>query len=208
MRSTHEWRKSDGRRCSEILGERRSASRAEDASASRRGARRRADAAPTPAETLWPSSLTGLRSEIDWLFDSFTRGFPFGTMFGRFPTMPAPTPVWRVDGGFAVSAPAVDVAEKNEAFEITAELPGLDPSNVDVTVANDTLTIKGERKEEQERKDKNYYVSERRYGSFRLPDSVDRDKIAATFEKGILTVTLPKTAAAMQQEKKIAIEAK
>ena len=72
-----------------------------------------------------------------------------------------------------------------------------------------TVTIKGEKRDEKEEKKKDYYLSERRYGSFQrsfgVPDGVDADKIAATFKNGVLTVTLPKTAEAQKSEKKIAI---
>lgn len=108
------------------------------------------------------------------------------------------------------ATPAVDVAEKEKAYEITAELPGLDEKNVEVKVANGMLTIKGEKKEEKEEKKKDYYLSERRYGSFerrfQIPDGVEADKIEAVFKKGVLTVTLPKSAAAQAAETKIAIK--
>jgi HSP20 family protein len=94
---------------------------------------------------------------------------------------------------------------------ITAELPGIDQKNVEVNVANGAITIKGEKKEETEEKKKDYYVSERRYGSFEryfgLPDGVDADKIEATFKNGVLKVTLPKTAEAQQAAKKIEVKA-
>ena len=105
--------------------------------------------------------------------------------------------------------PAVDIVDKNKAYEITAELPGLDENNIDVKFADGTVTIKGEKRDEKEEKKKDYYLSERRYGSFQrsfgVPDGVDADKIAATFKNGVLTVTLPKTAEAQKSEKKIAI---
>jgi HSP20 family protein len=105
----------------------------------------------------------------------------------------------------------MDLVEKNGAFEISAELPGLDETNVEVKVANNTLTIRGEKREEEEEKDKQVYLSERRYGafqrSFRIPVGVDLDRIAASFAKGVLTVTLPKGAEAQQAEKKIDIKA-
>ena len=85
-------------------------------------------------------------------------------------------------------------------------------SNIEVKVADDILTIKGEKKEEKEEKDKNYYMSERRYGSFQrsfqLPAGVDQSKIDASFQKGVLTVTLPKSPEAQKKEKKIAVKAK
>ena len=109
-------------------------------------------------------------------------------------------------------APAVDVCEREKEYEITAELPGMDTSNIDVKLANGVLTIKGEKKEEKEEKEKDYYLSERRFGSFQrsfqLPEGIDEDKIQASFEKGVLTIMLPKGAEAQKPEKKISIGAK
>ena len=107
-------------------------------------------------------------------------------------------------------APAVDVINKEKAYEITAELPGMDESNIDVKFSDGALTIKGEKKDEREEKKKDYYLSERRYGSFQrsfgVPDGVDADKIEAQFKNGVLTVTLPKTAEAQKSEKKISVK--
>ena len=107
--------------------------------------------------------------------------------------------------------PAVDVAEKDKEYEITAELPGMDESNIEVKLSNGMLTITGEKKEEKEEKKKDYYLSERRYGSFersfQLPEGVDADKIEAKFTKGVLKVVLPKTAEAQKSVKKIAVKA-
>ncbi len=108
-------------------------------------------------------------------------------------------------------APAMDLVEKDKEYEITAELPGIDEKNVEIKLSNNTLTIKGEKQEEKEQKDKDYYLSERRYGSFQrsfqLPEGVDVDKIDASFAKGVLTVKLPKTAEAHKAEKKITVKA-
>jgi HSP20 family protein len=95
------------------------------------------------------------------------------------------------------------VTEDDKDFKITAELPGLEERGIDdVTVRNHTLTIKGEKSYEQEEKSKNHQVSERAYGSFQrsftLPEGVEADKIAAIVAKGVLTVTLPKTAEAQK----------
>jgi HSP20 family protein len=83
--------------------------------------------------------------------------------------------------------------------------------DIEVTVANGILLIKGEKKEEMEEKKKDYYVSERHYGSFarsfQIPEDADGSKIEAKFEKGVLAVTLPKTAAAQKPEQKISIKA-
>jgi HSP20 family protein len=147
------------------------------------------------------------RREIDRLVDDFDHGawrLPFRrTMFDV-------EPFWRRELTWS-TAPAVDIVEKDNAYEVTAELPGMDESNVDVKVANGMLTIKGEKTEEKEERKKDSYLSERRYGSFlrqfSVPDGVDADKIEATFKKGVLTVTLPKTPEAQKAEKKIAIKA-
>ncbi|HTW87015.1 MAG TPA: Hsp20/alpha crystallin family protein [Candidatus Binataceae bacterium] len=97
------------------------------------------------------------------------------------------------------------MTEDAKGFTITAELPGLEEKNVDVNVSGDMLTIKGEKRYEKDESDKNRYMSERAYGSFQrsfaLPDGVDRDKIAANLSKGVLTITLPKTAQAQKQQK-------
>ena len=102
----------------------------------------------------------------------------------------------------------MDVAEHEKAYEITAELPGMDESNIDVKFSDGTLTIKGEKKDEREERQKDYHLSERRYGSFQrsfsVPDGVDADKIEAHFKNGVLTVTLPKKPEAQKSEKKIA----
>ena len=158
--------------------------------------------------SLW-QPFESLREEVDHIFDEFTRGF------GRWPLgrrVSGAEPLLRYETSFGVSAPVVDVVEKEKEYQISAELPGLDEKDVEVSVADDTLTIKGEKKEEKEEKAKNYYVSERHYGafqrSFQLPSGVDAEKIEANFQKGVLTLTLPKTPEAQKKEKKIAIKAK
>lgn len=109
-------------------------------------------------------------------------------------------------------APPVDFVERPNEFEVTAELPGLDHKDVEVKVANGALVIHGEKKMEREEKEEGMFFSERRYGSFRrsfrLPENVDAEKIAASFEKGVLKVTMPKSAQATSEEKKIDIAVK
>jgi len=147
-----------------------------------------------------------LRREVDRLFDDFQVGswrLPFArTAFDV-------EPFWRGEFSWG-KAPAVDIVDKEKAYEITAELPGLDDSNIDVRFADGTLTIKGEKKDEKEERKKDYYLSERRYGSFQrsfgVPGGVETDKIEANFKNGVLTVTLPKTAEAQKSEKKITIK--
>jgi HSP20 family protein len=109
------------------------------------------------------------------------------------------------------TSPAVDVVESEMAYEITAELPGMDEKNIEVKVANGSLTIKGEKQEEKEEKKKDYYLHERKFGSFErsfeVPDTFDVDKIEATFKKGVLSVTLPKKAEAQKPAKKVEVKA-
>jgi HSP20 family protein len=147
-----------------------------------------------------------LRREIDQIFDRVHEPLPrFGFPASTF----APTS-WMRDMSIGV-APAVDVAENDKQYEISVELPGLDEKNIEVKVANDMLMIKGEKRDEKEDRQKDYYLSERRYGSFsrsfQLPPSVDTSKIEANFAKGVLTVKLPKSAEALKTEKTIEVKA-
>jgi HSP20 family protein len=117
-------------------------------------------------------------------------------------------PAWR--SSFSFSAPAIDMSEDGKAYKISAELPGLDAKDVDVSISGNTLVLKGEKRREREETEKNYHFSERAYGSFQrafeLPASVDRDKVSADFSKGVLTITLPKTPEAQKQQKKIEVK--
>lgn len=92
--------------------------------------------------------------------------------------------------------PKVNVKETEKAIEITAEVPGLKPEDIELTLTGDILTLKGEKKDEREEKTEGYHLVERSYGrfqrSFRLPVEVDRAKLAAIHKDGVLTVTLPK----------------
>ena len=108
-----------------------------------------------------------LRDQMDRIFGSFTSGFPSLPALRRSLGF---EPTFRFDTSFGATAPAVDVSETGKEFQITAELPGIDEKNLDVTVSNGVLTIKGEKQEEKEEKEKNYYLSERRYGSFQRTD--------------------------------------
>jgi HSP20 family protein len=159
--------------------------------------------APRPVASNEWRPFGNFRREIDRLFDDFDRGawgFPFRHSLIDWESR------WLGD-----TALAVDVAEKEKTYEITAEVPGIDQNNVEVNLANGVLTIKGEKKQETEEKKKNYHMSERRYGSFersfQIPDDVDQDKIEASFNKGVLTVTLPKNAEAQKFAKTIAVKA-
>ncbi len=110
----------------------------------------------------------------------------------------------------SVFAPRVDLSETETAYAINAELPGLDGTEVEILLEGDRLTLKGEKKTEFEEGDpkQGHYLRERSQGTFRrafrLPDNVDRDAIEAGFDKGVLTITLPKLA---EQTKKVEIKA-
>lgn len=92
--------------------------------------------------------------------------------------------------------PAVDVAETPEKVTVKAEVPGIEPKNLDISLVGDLLTIKGEKKSERQETKENYHLVERSHGSFsralRLPTAVDANKIEAQYEKGVLTITCPK----------------
>lgn len=149
----------------------------------------------------------GLRGEIDRVFEDFDRSFwgmparwsaPSNGLLRRAVSSPA----W---------SPSVDIAEKDNMFEVTADLPGMDEKNIEVKLADGILTVKGSRDESKEEKKKDHYVSERRFGSFerafQVPGSVDADKIDAQFKNGVLTISLPKKPEALKAEKKISIKA-
>ena len=127
--------------------------------------------------------MVALRSEIDRLFDSFVRE-PFGAL---------DWPSW----GGGKWSPAIDVAESDKEVTVRAELPGIDPKDLDVTVAGNQLVLSGEKKESSETKDKGFYHSETRYGSFHrtvpLPEGVDTEHVDAQYANGVLTLRLAKT---------------
>ena len=130
------------------------------------------------ALTPW-TGLTAMKREMDRVFDRFWGGDAVG--------LPA----------FGTWSPTLDVAETADAVVVTAEIPGMDPENVHVSLQDrDILTLKGEKRQEKEEKNERYYHAERSYGAFarsvRLPVAVDGSQAIATFKNGVLTVTLPK----------------
>lgn len=146
-----------------------------------------------------------LRREVDRLFDEFDGGaWPSPFRRSNFEAL------WRLGPAWP-GAPATDITNTDKAYEITAELPGMDEKDIEVKVASGVMSIKGQKKEATEEKNKDYYLQERRFGSFersfRLPEGVDSDKIVASSKKGVLTVTLPKTPEAQKAEKRIEVRA-
>jgi HSP20 family protein len=133
------------------------------------------------ALTPW-TGLSTMKRDLDRLFDRFWEGD-----VPQFPAM----------GDWA---PALDVSETKDAVMVKAEVPGMDAKDIELSLHGEVLTLKGEKKQEQEERDEHYYRIERSYGAFaravRLPMSVDGSTVAATFKNGLLTVTLPKAPAA------------
>jgi HSP20 family protein len=139
------------------------------------------------------SPFRSLRREMNRIFDDF-----WLEPFGAFEEWP---------GSFV---PTIDVVEDDKEIRISSELPGMDEKDISVTVSDSTLTIQGEKKQEQEEKEKGFYRRESSYGTFHrvvdLPADVNEDKAEAEFRKGVLKIRLPKTAEAQTKAKKIKIK--
>jgi HSP20 family protein len=138
-----------------------------------------------------------LQNEIDKLFTNFSADLP---MIGR----------WSGDGNGRLAV-QVDVAETEKAIEVTADLPGVNEKDIDVSLAGDMLTIKAEKKSDKEEKTKDYHLVERSYGTFErsmmLPFKADASKIDAKFDKGVLKLTVQKPAEAQTKLQKIEVKA-
>jgi HSP20 family protein len=135
-----------------------------------------------------------LHSSMNQVLEAFRRDFDFPALS-----------TWE-----GLSAPNVDVSETDDAVQVSAELPGMDAKDVELSFQGNSLVLKGEKTEEKESKEKDFHMRERRFGSFHrmipLPSGVDIGKAKAEYEKGVLRVTIPKTAEAKQQRKKIEIK--
>lgn len=147
-----------------------------------------------------------LQDRIDRMFEDFSSGFRMPSLLSTsWPSMPS---VFG-DGGFDV-VPSLDLHETDGQITISAELPGMEEKDIDISVADDMLTISGEKKSEYEHKEGDRYRSECSYGKFSrsisLPFDIDAAKVVAKYDKGVLKLTIPKPAAAMQKTKKIAIK--
>lgn len=139
--------------------------------------------------------LVELHQRMNELFDSFFEGW------GLTSQAPAAQP-WSL-------SPRIDVSETDDEVRVAAELPGMDEKDIEVTLENGLLTIRGHKKQEKEEKKRNYHLVECSYGEFHravpLPVTVDEGKTRASFKKGVLTVTVPKTAEAKSRQRKIDI---
>jgi len=145
-------------------------------------------------------SLSRWDRDIDRMMDDF-----FGRRLGsRWPDR------WFGSDDMEIAAPAVDVFEEKDDIVVKAELPGIERDNIEVNLADHHLTIKGEKRKEEEVKQEHYYRSERSYGSFMrtvdLPKDVHADKVKANFKNGILEVRLPKTEEAKAKEIRVKVD--
>lgn len=141
--------------------------------------------------------FTGFQREVDRMFDDFFRS----TGRGLQP--------W--NAGWHAIAPRIDISDADKELVITAEMPGLDEKDFEVTLAGDLLTIKGEKKTENENRNGNAYYVERRFGSFsrsvRLPFAAGDEQVEANYDRGVLTVRVPKPAEAQRQVRRIEVKA-
>ena len=128
------------------------------------------------------TSVRSLRDEMDRLFTTFSEDWPENGLVRSVPC------AWY---------PAVDIEENENEYLLRAELPGMEVDDVDISLTDNVLTIKGEKKLEKEEKEKNYHHVECRYGTFQrtfqLPPNVDANKVKAEFSKGVMTVHIPKS---------------
>ena len=142
----------------------------------------------------WPSDFFGIQREINRAFDNFVRG---GV---------------QADESFMTSywTPAVDIAEQENEYTVKMELPGVNKEDVKINLESNILTIKGEKKQEKEEKDKNLHRVERSYGSFQrsftLPTTVKSDKIDAVFKDGVLSISLPKAEEAKPKQIEVKVK--
>ena len=148
---------------------------------------------PVKRETHDPFSL--MNHDMESLFDDFFRGFDLDPFFGP---------------DFSSYSPKVDVTEGDKEIRVLAELPGMDEKDINVSLNKNSLTLRGEKKEEKEGNEKGYHRLERSYGSFcrtiPLPVEIENDKVSASYKKGILTITIPKSKKEIEEKKKIKID--
>jgi len=138
-----------------------------------------------------------LQRQMNTLFDDFFSGFDL-------------TPHGLSPASFTGFVPPIDIKENEKEFLIRAELPGVEEKDIEVTVTGDTVTIKGEKKEEKENTEKNYYYMERSYGSFRriipLAEEMEANKAEASFKNGVLNIKVPKSKQAGAKGTKVPIK--
>ena len=148
------------------------------------------------------SPISQFHQELDRMFENFFRGFGFPAMgLGREDAPLAPAEWLK---------PTLDVAAGDKEYTITVELPGVEERDVQLELSEDTLIIRGEKKQEKEEKEKNYYRMERSYGSFQrvlsLPDDADQEGVSAAYKNGVLTITVPRKAGQKKEVRRIPVK--
>ena len=169
------------------------------------------EAAPTNLDS--PATLGDMHRALDHMFEDLKSDWKWPTLFrdwSKFENFATPPLLGGDRNGFINVK--FDVNETDDAIKITAELPGVSSEDMDISISDGTLTIKGEKKEEKDETDGDRHVTERRYGSFSrslpMPTSIDENKISANCQDGVLTVELPKQPEAKSKAKKITVKTK
>jgi HSP20 family protein len=169
------------------------------------GGLRRWDNEDRPFESFF-RDMDSLHKEMDRLFDDFWKGSGHHFMMNTPWQTSMTTPL-----AHSEVMPRIDETEDEKAFHVQVELPGMDQEDVDITLSNGLLTIRGEKKREDEEKGKDFYRKERSFGAFRrslpIPADVDDAKIEASFKKGVLYIELPKTEEAKKKVTHIDVKA-
>jgi HSP20 family protein len=157
--------------------------------------------------------VASLRDEVDRVFDGFFHDWPpLMPDFGRFGTL---RPLHEfgmpfLGRGYTHLASA-DVTETETEYRVSVELPGVDEKDIELSLTDDVVTLKGEKKATHAAQDRDFHVHERSYGAFQrifpIPDGVDRSKVEAAFSKGVLTITLPKSKEAQSKPRKVTVKA-
>lgn len=142
-----------------------------------------------------------LHHHIDQIFDEMYRGFGL-VPFSFEPLAPRMSE--------DLLKPTLDLSATDAEYTLSIEVPGVDEKDVKLEIVNDTLTIRGEKKQEKEEKEKNFYRMERSYGAFQrvlsLPEDVDQENVTAKFKKGVLTIKMPRKALPQSDVKKIEVK--
>lgn len=150
----------------------------------------------------YPAPLSQFHSEIDRLFNDVFSGFGMPSLWAGVPAISK-----NLNEGFL--RPQVDITSNEKSYEVTIEIPGVDEKDVKLELTDQTLIVKGEKKQEKEEKDKEFYRMERSYGSFQrvltLPADIAKEDITATFKSGVLKVSIPRMPTPKPEVKKIEI---
>ncbi len=158
-------------------------------------------ASPSSERRSDPTSM--FHRDINDLFNRVLHGYGFSSPLGS-------RDFFQGGPGGILLKPAVDIDATDEEYTITVEVPGIEEKDIKLTIKNDTLIVSGEKRQEKEAKEKNYYKMERSYGAFQrllsLPEDADQDKVDASFKNGVLSITVPRRALPDSDIKQIQIK--